>query len=83
MIRMVRILGVLLMTIGVIVILSWLIEPLRRIWPLIFDWFRSMPTPVQLGLVVAALGFLLLFSSLIWERIEDSKSEGSLLDDES
>ena len=82
MIRMIRILGVLLMLVGGIVILSWMIEPLREVWPLLFDWFRSLPGAIQFGLVIAAIGFLILFSSIILERIEDRKKEGSLLDDE-
>ena len=82
MIKLVRILGWLLMAIGALVILTWLIEPLRAIWPVAYDWFRSLPGAIQFGLVIAAVGFLLLFSSLIWERLEDRKREGSLLDDD-
>jgi drug/metabolite transporter superfamily protein YnfA len=81
-IRIVRILGLLLIAIGVLVILSWLIEPLRKIWPVLFDWFRSLPGTIQFGLVIAAVGFLILFSSIIWERLEDRKTEGRLLDDD-
>ena len=82
MIRTVRIIGALLMVAGAVVILSWLIKPLRQIWPYLFEWFRSMPGAVQLGLVLAAIGFLILFSSLVVERMEDRKKEGSLLDDD-
>ena len=82
MIRIIRILGVLLIVIGVVVILSWLIEPLRKLWPALFDWFRSLPGAIQFGLVIAAIGFLILFSSILWERLEDRKTEGSLLDED-
>ena len=82
MIRLVRILGGILMALGVIVILSWLIEPLRKVWPFLFDSFRLLPGAIQFGLIVAAIGFLILISSIIWERLEDRKKEGSLLDDE-
>ena len=82
MIRVFRIIGALLMIAGVLVILTWLIKPLRQIWPHLFDWFRSLPGAIQFGLVLAAVGFLILFSSLIVERIEDRKKEGSLLDDD-
>jgi len=82
MIRTVRIIGALLMGAGVLVILTWLIKPLREFWPLLIDWFRTLPMPIQLGLVLAAVGFLILFSSLVVERIEDRKKEGNLLDDE-
>lgn len=82
MIQLVRIVGGLLMAIGAIVILTWLIKPLRAIWPFVFDWFRSLPGAIQFGLVIAAVGFLLLLSSLIWERLEDRKREGNLLDED-
>lgn len=82
MIPFVRILGGLLIVVGAIVILTWLIEPLRAVWPLAIDGFRSLPIAIQIGLIVAAIGFLLLFSSIIWERLEDRKQEGSLLDDD-
>ncbi len=81
MIRFLRILGVVLIGAGALTILSWFIEPLRKIWPLVFQWFSGLPLPIQTGLVIAAIGFLLLFSSVIWERIEDRKSEGNLLDE--
>ena len=81
MIRLVRIFGVLLMVVGVLVILTWLIEPLREVIPHMYDAFRQLPIAVQIGLVIAAVGFLLLFSSLIWERLEDRKQEGDLLDE--
>ena len=82
MIRTVRIIGAMLMVIGVVVILTWLIKPLREVWPFMIDGFRSMPGAVQFGLVLAAVGFLILFSSLIVERLEDRKKEGSLLDED-
>jgi drug/metabolite transporter superfamily protein YnfA len=79
---MVRILGGLLMALGAVVVLAWFIKPLRQVLPLIYDGFRSLPGAIQFGLVVAAIGFLLLISSLIWERLEDRKREGRLLDDD-
>ena len=81
MIRTVRIIGALLMVAGVVVILTWLIKPLRQIWPYLYEWFRSLPGAIQFGLVLAAVGFLILFSSLVVERLEDRKKEGVLLDD--
>ncbi len=81
MIRLIRILGVVLMVAGAIAILTWLIEPLREIWPVAVDWFRGLPMAIQVGLVLAAIGFTLLLGSVIWERLEDRKSESDLLDD--
>jgi uncharacterized membrane protein len=75
MIRFIRIVGWMLMAVGVVVILSWLIEPLRKIWPTAIDWFRSLPIAIQIGLIMAAIGFVLLFSSVVWERMEDRRTE--------
>lgn len=82
MIRTVRVIGAMLMVIGAVVILTWLIKPLRQLWPYLIEWFRTLPGAIQLGLVLAAVGFLILFSSLVVERLEDRKKEGNLLDDE-
>ena len=81
MIRLLRILGITLIVLGILVILTWLIEPLRDILPMTYDWFRSLPPAMQIGLGIAAVGFLLLFSSVVWERLEDRKNEADLLDD--
>ena len=83
MIQFIRIMGGLLIAVGVLVILTWLIKPLREAWPHMIEAFRSMPIAVQVGLIIAAVGFLLLLSSIIWERLEDRKREGdSLLDED-
>lgn len=82
MIQFLRIVGGVLIVVGALVILTWLIKPLREAWPHLIDAFRSFPVAVQIGLIVAAIGFLLLFSSIIWERLEDRKREGSSLLDE-
>ena len=81
MIRLLRIIGITLICLGGLVILTWLIEPLREIIPLSFVWFRSLPLAMQIGLVLAAVGFVILFSSIVWERLEDRKLETNLLDD--
>jgi len=76
-IRLVRILGILLAAAGVLILLLWLIEPLRFVWP----WFLELPWPIRLGLGLAALGLVLLIASLLWERFEDRKQDRSLLDE--
>lgn len=81
MIQLVRIFGVVLIVAGVITILTWLIKPLRDLLPFLLDGFRELPIAIQIGLVLASIGFLLLVGSLIWERIEDRKKEKNLLDD--
>ena len=81
MIRLIRIMGVMLIVAGALAILSWFIEPLREAWPFVYEWFVSLPIAIRVGLIIAAIGFLLLFGSVIWERIEDRKTEENLLDD--
>ena len=78
MIRLLRIIGFLFIALGVVILISWAFEPLRRLWPVLL----ALPMPVKIGLAVALAGFLVLMGSLIWERSESSKAEGNLLDDE-
>lgn len=77
MIRLVRITGFLMVAAGALVILTWLIEPLRQIWP----FLRSLPWPIQLGLAMAAIGLVVVMGTLIWERLEERESDRSLADD--
>ena len=56
---------------------TWIIEPLRFVWPLL----RDLPWPIQLGLGAAAIGFLLLVGSLIWERLEERGEDAKLRDE--
>ena len=77
MIRVVRITGFLMVVVGALVILAWLIEPLRELWPLL----RSLPWPVQLGLGMAGLGLLVVLASLLWERMENREADRELLDE--
>lgn len=77
MIRVVRITGFLMVAAGALVILAWLYEPLRELWPLL----RSLPWPVQLGLAMAGLGLLIVLASLLWERMENRASDRELLDE--
>lgn len=76
MIRLIRIVGFLLIIAGAVVMLTWLIEPLRAIWP----WLLKLPLPIRIGVAVAAGGFLLLLGSLVWERLEDRTQERDLRD---
>ena len=77
MIRLIRILGFFMILAGALILGLWFIEPLRDVWP----WLRALPWPIQLGLVVAAVGFLLLLGSLIWERFEEREQDRELQDD--
>ena len=75
MIRLLRVFGFLLIAAGTIFVLSWFIKPLRSLWP----WIRNLPWPIQVGLVCAAVGFLLLLGTLLWERLEERENDRSLL----
>ena len=75
MMRLVRTTGLLMMAAGILLLLTWLIEPARMFWP----WFRTFPLPVQLGTGVAALGLIIVLASLIHERLEDRESDTDLL----
>ncbi len=77
MIRVIRIAGFLLISAGVVVLLTWVIEPLRALWP----WLLQLPLPVKIGIVAAVLGLIVLFASLIAERWEDRERDRSLLDE--
>jgi len=77
MIRLVRIVGFLLIASGALVLASYLVAPLRALWP----WFLQLPTPIQIGLGIAALGFLILIGSVLWERMEDRETDRGLLDE--
>ena len=58
-------------------LLAWFVEPLRQLW----TWLRMLPGPIQLGLGAAAVGFLLLLASLLWERLEDRDKDRALRDE--
>ncbi len=78
MIDVFRIMGFLLILSGILVIMTWLIEPLRALWPLLL----ALPTPVLIGIAVAFVGLLLLVASLIWERTKDREREKQMLEQE-
>jgi hypothetical protein len=77
MIKLVRVVGFLLMAAGALVLLVWLIVPLRFVWP----WLNALPWPIKLGFGAASLGLVVLMASLIWERLEDRGGDRSLRDE--
>ena len=77
MIRLIRILGFLMIVAGAIILLTWLIKPLRIIWP----WLMALPLALKIGIGVASVGFLLLMGTLIWERWAEREDDRSLLDE--
>ena len=78
MIRLLRIFGFLMIGVGIVVLLSYLLEPLRAFWHVL----RELPLPIQIGLGGAAAGLLLLLATIIWERLEDLEADRELRDDQ-
>lgn len=70
-IRMLGLAGILL---GVLLIVTYAISPLRWLW----WWFRHMPWPLQIGLGAAALGLCILMVSLLVERARDRSYDSDL-----
>lgn len=65
MIKLLRIVGFLLIVGGLLLAASWFIEPLRQLWPLLLD----LPLPIRLGLVVAFVGLLVVFATVVHDRL--------------
>ncbi len=81
MIRLIRTTGFLLIVAGILVIVVWLIEPLREALLELWPKLRQLPIPIQVGAALAALGLLILMVSLIWERFADRENDRTLLDE--
>lgn len=77
MINVLRITGFLLIGLGAVIAGSYLIRPLRLLWP----WLLALPLPIQIGGVVAGVGLLILCATIIWERYEDYDDDRTLLDE--
>ncbi|MCA9417262.1 MAG: hypothetical protein KC931_05860 [Candidatus Omnitrophica bacterium] len=78
MIRLVRVCGFLMIALGALILLSYLIAPLRAIWP----WLLKLPLPIQIGLAVGVGGLILTLGSLLWERFEERDSDRALRDED-
>lgn len=65
MIKLLRIVGFLLIAAGLALAASWFIEPLRQVWPLLLD----LPLPIRIGLVVAGIGLLVVFATVVHDRV--------------
>ena len=69
MIRLLRIVGFLLIAAGLLLAASWFIEPLRELWPLLLE----LPLPIRIGLVVAGIGLLVVFATVVHDRLTADK----------
>jgi len=72
-----RITGFLLILAGAVIVLTWFIEPLRKIWP----YLLQMPLPLRIGFSVAGVGLIVIMATLIWERWNEREDDRDLLDD--
>ena len=76
--KLARLFGFLLLWSGALLLLFWFIKPLRAI---IGALFLQLPLLLKIGLVIAAIGFILLLGTVIWERIESRKTDKELQDE--
>ena len=72
-----RTLGAAMIGIGILVFLSYFLDPLRAA----LEWFQYLPMPLQIGSIVAGIGLVILVISLLRERWKDRHDDAALKDD--
>ena len=70
--------GFALILLGMIIFLSWFIDPVWQILHL----FGQLPVPLQVGMAVAAVGLTVLILSLLAERWTDREADAALREEE-
>ena len=75
--RLLRTVGFALITFGIALIAIWFIDPLRVVWP----WLLTLPLPLRIGAVLAAIGLTVLLISLISERVRERDADRDLRDE--
>ena len=75
--KLARLFGFLLLWCGALLLLFWFVKPLR----VIGTFFLQLPLLLQIGLGAAAIGFILLLGTVIWERIQSRKTDKELQDE--
>lgn len=78
MIGVMRIVGWILVVVGSLICAAWFIEPLRQLWPA----FLALPAPVRWGLIIAAVGLVVVMATLIHERWQAREADENLKNDE-
>ncbi len=69
-----RILGVALMGVGLLLLVTYFVSPLRILW----WWYRHMPMPLQIGLGVAGVGLAILLTTMLIERTQSREYDKDL-----
>jgi len=69
--------GFALFVLGVLITLSWFIDP---VWQAL-QFYGELPVPLQIGFAVAAVGLTVLMISLIAERWTDREADAALRED--
>ena len=72
-----RTLGIVMIGIGILTALSYVLEPLGKL----LEWFWILPVQLQIGGVVASIGLVVLFISLLGERWAARAEDASLRND--
>ncbi len=65
-----RLVGFLMMLAGGLLVASWFVEPLREWWPILLD----LPLPIRIGLAVAGIGLLVVFATVLHDRLTSDPS---------
>ena len=72
-----RLIAIVCIIIAVGILVTYVIPPLRAVWP----WLMALPMGIRVAVILITLGAVTLFATTIAERIEQKRSEGDLSDD--
>ena len=64
--RVMRIVAVAFMLLGVLLLVTYVVSPLRVLWSW---WYGSLPLPLQIGSAVAAVGLVILLTTMFVDRM--------------
>jgi len=60
----IRIVGFLMIVLGALLAASWLIDPLRHLWPMLL----ALPLAMRIGLAISGIGLLVVLATVIHDR---------------
>ncbi len=73
-VRTMRIVAVALMFVGLLLLATYFVSPLRIFW----IWFRAWPLPLQIGSAIAAMGLAILLTTMVVDRVMKRKYDTEL-----